>query len=61
MKNILKQLQQQSDYNSEVNEVVKFAKSGELEKLHKTQTEASVEQIPAEEMNRILSDVSFLK
>ena len=59
--NILQQLQEQAEHNKEVDKVVKFAKSGELEKLHKTQQESSGEVISQEEMSKVLEDVSCVK
>ena len=61
MKNILKTLQQQDDYNHEVEEVVKFIKKGEPTKLRKMKSEAGVEQISHEEMEKVFDEMSCAK
>lgn len=61
MSTILKQLQSLADGQKGVDDIVKFAKSGELAKLHKTQKESVEGQISKEEMKGVLSDVTFIK
>jgi hypothetical protein len=51
----------QTEYEKQVDIAMKFIASGELSRLHHSQTEDVVDTLSNGEMEEILKDVTFLK
>jgi len=58
---VIKELLNKKEHDSQVQEILKFARSGELEKLHNTQNESVPDQLTQQETKEIFNDFSFIK